>query len=237
MMDYRNLERQLTEALGLERRPVAVAFRDSPPSGVSKFHGAVPSGCTFWRLAAVGPAFYTVPSDHYNCPIGSHTHAIALPEERAGELAETLSFMAGIGYIKMEEVPGIPQLPQTPGVVVYSPLGDTPVDPDVVIVSGRPGRVMLLGEAALAAGAGQQGPLLGRPTCMALPAALAGGLIASTGCVGNRVYTDIGDEELYVVIPGKDLAAVAGRAQIIAAANAQLANYHRERRQQTLTTV
>ena len=52
---------------------------------------------------------------------------------------------------------------------------------------------MLLVEAAEAAGVGPQVPLLGRPTCMAIPAALAHGVVASTGCIGNRVYTDLGE--------------------------------------------
>ncbi len=41
--------------------------------------------------------------------------------------------MTGIGYIRIEEVPGIPRLPVTPVAVVYAPLGDTPVEPDVVL--------------------------------------------------------------------------------------------------------
>ena len=135
----------------------------------------------------------------------------------------------------MEEVPGIPGLPQPPGLVIYAPLGDTPVDADVVLFSGRPGRLMLLQEAALRAGVGVQAPLLGRPTCMALPAALAGGVVASTGCIGNRVYTDLGEDELYVAVPGRDLAKVADEAQTIAAANARLSEYHRERRQAMAT--
>jgi len=83
-------------------------------------------------------AFYTVPSDHYNCAIGSHTHSIPLPAERAQELEQTLSFMTGIGYIKMEEVPD-PSPVCHPGAVVYAPLGDSPVDPDVVLFMGGPG--------------------------------------------------------------------------------------------------
>ena len=234
MTDYRSLEQQLSEALGLGRRPVAVTFQENPPAGVSKFNGTAPSGCSFWRLAAEGRTFYTVPSDHYNCPIGSHTHNIPLPEERAKELDQTLSLMTSVGYIKMEEIPGIYRLPRTPGAVIYAPLGDTPVDPDVVLVAGRPGRIMLLGEAALAAGVGSQSPLLGRPTCMAIPAAMARGVVASSGCIGNRVYTDLGEDELYVMIPGQDLAKVVDHAQTIAAANAQLADYHRGRRQTLL---
>ena len=236
MTDYPNLEQRLSAAIHLERRPVAVAFRQEPPAGVSKFAGTVPSGCSFWRLAAQGETFYTLPGDHYNCPIGSYTHNINLPEERAQELTQVLTLMGNIGYIKMEEIPGVYRVPETPGVVIYAPLGESPVEPDVVLVSGRPGRLMLLGEAALAAGAGSQSPLLGRPTCMAIPAAMAQGTIVSSGCIGNRVYTDLGEDEMYMVIPGRDLAKIVESAQTIAAANSQLAEYHRGRRQ-TLATV
>jgi uncharacterized protein (DUF169 family) len=235
MTDYRTVERQLSGALGLQRRPVAVAFRSTPPPGVPRFAGVEPSGCSFWRLAMSEQTFYTVPADHHHCPIGSYTHNIALPAERARELEQTLGLMVDLGYLRMEEVPGIPRLPTAPGAVVYAPLGDIPVDPDVVLVAGRPGRVMLLQEAALRAGIASPAPLLGRPTCMALPASLAQGVIATTGCVGNRVYTDLGEDELYVVVPGKDVARVAAEAQTIANANLKLAEYHRGRRQALAT--
>lgn len=235
MADYRIIEQRLSEVLNLQRRPLAVTFRETPPTGVPKFTGTEPSGCSFWRIAAGGRTFYTIPSDHYNCPIGSYTHNLPLPQDRAQELDQTLSFMAGVGYIKLEEVPRIPRLPQLPGVVIYAPLGDTPVEPDVVLFLGRPGRVMLLQEAALRAGVGAQVPLFGRPTCMALPAALAHGVIASTGCIGNRVYTDVGEDELYVAVPGRDLPRIAEEAQTIAAANAKLSEYHRGRRQALAT--
>src|SRR5258705_2787862 len=152
MTDYRTVERQLSGALGLQRRPVAVGFRSSPPPGVPKFTGTEPSGCSFWRLAMSERTFYTVPADHHNCPIGSYTHNIPLPPERAPELGQTLALMTELGYLKMEEVPGIPRLPQTPGVLIYAPLADAPVDPDVVLVAGRPGRGMVLPEAPLRSG-------------------------------------------------------------------------------------
>ena len=235
MVDYRVMEQRLTEILRLQRRPVAVTFRDTPPAGVPKFTGTEPSGCSFWRIAATGRSFYTVAGDHYNCAIGSYTHNLPLPQDRTLELDQTLSFMSGLGYIKMEEVPGIPRLPRSPGVVIYTPLGDTPVAPDVVLFAGHPGRVMLLQEAALRAGVGAQVPLFGRPTCMALPAAIAHGAVASTACIGNRIYTDLGEDELYIAVPGRDLPKIAEEAKMIAAANAKLSEYHRARRQALAT--
>jgi uncharacterized protein (DUF169 family) len=235
MTDYDAIERQFRDSFVLRRRPVAVAFRDAPPPGVDKFTGTEPSGCSFWRIAGEGRTFYTVPSDHFNCAVGSHTHNIPLPPDRADELGQTLGFMQGLGYLRMEEVPGIPRLPATPRVVVYAPLGDTPVDPDVVLVAGRPGPLMRVMETVLRAGLASQIPFMARPTCMALPAALAQGTVASTGCIGNRVYTDLGDDELYVAIPGRDIARLADEARTIAAANVSLAEYHRGRRQALAT--
>jgi uncharacterized protein (DUF169 family) len=229
-MDHRTLEHTLTSVLDLRQRPVAIALCDVRPDGVAEFEGTEPAGCSFWRLAAGGKRFATRPVHHANCAIGAHTHNIPLPPERAGDLDDTLTLMTGIGYIRMDEVPGIPRLPATPKHVVYSPLGDSPVAPDVVIVVGRPGRVMLLQEAALHAGASARVPLAGRPTCMAIPIAAAGGVIVSSACVGNRVYTDIGEDELYVAIPGKDLVKIVEALRTIVAANATLANYHRGRR-------
>jgi uncharacterized protein (DUF169 family) len=234
--NYRPIEQTFSDHLHLQQRPVAVIFRDAPPAGVARFAGTVPSGCSFWRLAAEGRSFYTVPADHYNCPIGSYTHNIPLPENRAQELDQTLGLMVQIGYVRMEEVPGIPRLPKTPGAVVYAPLGDSSLDPDVVLFAGRPGSVMLLQEAAQRAGVAAQWPLFGRPTCMALPFALAHGAVASTGCIGNRVYTDLGEGELYLAVPGRDIARVAQELQTIASANAQLLAYHKDRKQK-LTAV
>ena len=229
MPDYAALEQHLTTTLALTRRPVAIAFRESAPAGVAKLAGSQPSGCSFWRLAASGQVFYTVPSDHYNCPVGSYTHNIPLPKEREPELMNTLSLMVNVGYLKMEEVPGIPRLATTPAVTIYAPLAMTPVDPDAVLVSGTPARLMLLHEAATRA-AKTPLPLLGRPTCMAIPAALASGVASSLGCIGNRVYTGIEDHEFYTVIAGKDLASVVAELDTIASANAALTDYHQGRR-------
>lgn len=229
MTNYRALEEQLSSDLGLTQRPIAITIRDTPPPGVSKFTGTAPSGCSFWRMASEGRTFYTVPSDHYNCAIGSYTHNMPLPSERAKELEETLGFMVGIGYVRMEDVPGIPVLPRIPGVVVYGPLSDTPVDPDVVLFWGPASRVMLLQEAATRAGVAATLNTLGRPTCMAVPGAMALGMVASTGCVGNRVYTGVEDGDLYAAVPGKDLARVAESTGVIRSANATLLEYHRGR--------
>jgi len=230
MTDWARLERSLTDDLGLTRRPVAVAFLDSEPANIPKFDGSQPSSCGFWRVAAEGATFYTTPEAHYNCAIGSYTHNIPLPVDRANELEGMLALMFGLEYVRPEEVPTIPRLSTTPRAIVYSPLGATPVDPDVVLFACRPASAMLLNEATMRAGAAAGAPLLGRPSCMALPAALTGGTTISLGCVGNRVYTGLQDDELYVVVPGKSLASIAASTAVITEANTKLQAYAQSRR-------
>lgn len=235
MRDYRQLEQRFATDLGLQRRPVAIASMNAVPRDVAKFAGTAPSGCSFWRLASEGQTFYTVPSDHYNCAVGAYTHNIPLPRDREKELTETLGFMTGIGYIRVEELPAIPRLAVTPVAIVYAPLGDTPVEPDVVVFSGPADVVMLLQEAAIRAGAAARLNTLGRPTCMAVPASMALGMVASTGCVGNRVYTGVDSGDLYAFVPARDLDRVAEETATIKAANAQLMEYHTERRSRLMT--
>lgn len=229
-MNYGEVEEKIANTLGLQKRPVAVTFLDAVPTGIGKFTGTEPSGCSFWRLAAAGGVFYTTPQDHYNCPIGSYTHGLSLPPERAKELEQTLGLMTQIGYVKMEEVPDIPRLSTEPCAIVYAPLGETPLEPDVVLFAGAASQIMLLQEAAMRAGCAAAIPILGRPTCMALPAAMAHGSVVSSGCIGNRVYTGLGEGEMYVIVPGKNLSRVVSELETVVSANAQLAQYHQERK-------
>jgi uncharacterized protein (DUF169 family) len=94
---------------------------------------------------------------------------------------------------------------------------------------------MLLNEAAGRAGIASRAPAMGRPTCMALPAALATGSLVSLGCIGNRTYSGLGPDELYFVVRGKDLPALADALDIIARANQALEQYAAGRRTELAT--
>jgi uncharacterized protein (DUF169 family) len=230
--NWKELEQRISTVVKPGRRPVAVTFLDAPPSGVTKFEGTEPSGCSFWRLAADGRTFYTIPENHFNCAVGAYTHNISLSPEREKETEQTLKMMFDLGYVKPEEVPQIPRLAKSPKAILYSPLSETATLPDVVLFACKPAGAMLLQEAANSAGVGTGAPALGRPTCMALPASLQHGTIISLGCIGNRVYTGLAEDEMYIVARGKDLPAIADALQTIESANAALLNYAKGRRQE-----
>jgi uncharacterized protein (DUF169 family) len=66
---------------------------------------------------------------------------------------------------------------------------------------------------------------------MSLPVALTKqDLITSAGCIGSRVYTDLGDDELYLIVPGRVLQKITDAVQLIAGANVKMIEYHRQQR-------
>src|SRR6516164_9492355 len=146
------LQQKFAIVIAAGRYPVAVTFLDAPPAGVPKFDGSEPSGCSFWRLAAGGRTFYTLPETHFNCAVGAYTHNIALSREREKETDETLRMMFDLGYIRPEEVPQMPRLAKPPQVIVYSPLGAATGRPDVALFAVKPRAAMLLEETANRAG-------------------------------------------------------------------------------------
>ncbi len=224
------MSEQIQQLLNLETAPVAITFHDVPPDNIPQTEKVEASGCTYWRRAAEGKIFYTEASDHYNCPIGCYTHNVELPPTQAEELQNTLGLMGELGYISMEEVPGIPRREVPFQNAVYSPLADASGMPDVVIISGTPRQMMLLAEAATAAGIGTGNGVMGRPTCAVIPAVVQGGRsVSSLGCIGNRVYTALSDDDFYFAFPGKHIDTLIEKLETIVKANQALEEYHQQR--------
>jgi len=224
----------IEQILGLTKPPIAISFLDSIPEDIPRWgEGPVPAGCTFWGAAMNGRSFYTVPSDHYNCAVGSFTHGIALPEERAHELNDTVSFMAETNYVAMSEVPGIPTLKHSPKAVTYQPVDQARSMPDVVVIAATPAQAMLLYEAAIHSGTGESlASALGRPACAVLPLTTNSGQVTlSLGCKGNRTFTGLPDEELYVAIPGSKWASLCEKVAEVHRANVSMGEHYSAKKQ------
>jgi uncharacterized protein (DUF169 family) len=188
------------------------------------------SGCTYWSRAAEGKTFYTEASDHYNCPIGCFTHNVELPDAQIEELESTLNYMYQLGYLTLDDVQSIPTRENSFQNAVYEPLTDMMDTPDVVIVSGKPRQLMLLAEAAIAAEVEIENGAMGRPTCAIVPAVIQSGKGASSlGCIGNRVYTALSDDDFYFAFPGKHISAIIDKLAMIVNANSELEAYHQQR--------
>ncbi|MDX6498518.1 MAG: hypothetical protein QOG23_1778 [Blastocatellia bacterium] len=230
-MNLTTQSKQLQDLLGLKWPPISITFRKEVPVGIPRISESAPSGCTYWKLAAEGQVFYTEASDHFGCPIGAYTHGVSLPPAQSKELEGMIETMVGLSYLKMEEVPSIPHREDPFGVAVYAPLADTPFQPDVVVVRGNAKQMMLLAEAVNAAGVGSAGGIMGRPTCTMIPAVIKTQQTAiSLGCIGNRVYNELSDEEFYTAMAEPTLTEVMGQLKTVVAANNELETFHRSRR-------
>lgn len=220
----------LPELLRLTSPPVAISFVEAAPAGVPHVAAPEAAGCGYWRRAAAGDVFFTTADDHKRCPVGAHTHNVPLSPSEQQELMGLVQTMVGLSYLKMEDVPRIPTRKTPLQVAVYAPLAAAPVSPDVVLVRGNARQLMLLAEAAQAAGVAGTGATMGRPTCAVLPEAInSARTAASFGCVGNRVYTGADDTEAYFAIPGAQLGAVEAKLAVIVRANEELEKFHRAR--------
>jgi uncharacterized protein (DUF169 family) len=214
----------------LARQPVAVAFLATPPAGMERIDRPAAAGCGYWKYASDGHAFYTTPEDHQNCPVGAFTHGVTLPPAKAEELQSLMGTMIELQYLRSDEVPGIPHRQEPLQVAAYAPLESATFTPDVVIFRGNARQIMLLSEAARAARAFESGTAMGRPACAMLPQALGStAAVASIGCIGNRVYTSLGDDELYLAVPANALDETLGQLDTILPANVELEKFHRQR--------
>jgi uncharacterized protein (DUF169 family) len=218
------------DALNLEWRPVAIAFMAAPPPGLPRVERALPAGCAYWKHASEGRGFYTTAEDHYGCTVGAFTHNVTLPDEKNQELQSVVGTMVSLEYLSGDEVPSIPRRQTPMQIAAYAPLADATFAPDVVVFRGNARQLMLLSEAARSAGIFGGGDILGRPACAMIPhAGNTGGAVASFGCIGNRVYTGLADDEFYVTVPGAGLARTLERLAVILNANVQLKAFHEAR--------
>ena len=227
MTDWNNLSEQLQAALGLANQPLAITFHDSA-SGVAGFDdpmpgpaddgrtGRVPAGCVFWMKAA-DRTFSTVAADHANCSVGSVTHGFL----GLGEVLENgdVSALLESGWVTPEAAMGIPVVQEKPEEVVYGPLGESPTDPDVVLlrITGR--QLMVLHDAF---------PTMrieGKPQCHIIAIAKAGEMAASVGCQLSRVRTQMPNAEMTCAIPAAQLSDLLVRMSETAKADHAVAQY------------
>lgn len=230
MSSNSSLAQILTDSLHLERPPVAVCFADAIPAGVKRFTGTVPAGCRFWQEAQSG-VFATVPSQHDLCGVGMYTHNLEASPAAQQDLGDALKVFADLGYVREQDIPLIPVLKNRPQAVIYGPLADVPLPPDVVLLFVDADRSLILSEASQQLEGGSP-PAMGRPACAVVPQALNNNQTAlSLGCCGARAYLDILTPGVAMyAIPGKKLEAFTERVAALANANTVLTAFHLLRR-------
>ena len=220
----------LTSSLGLSLPPIAAAFPEEAPAGIPAFEGIVPAGCYFWQEAATR-TFVTSSEDHRMCAIGVHTHGMAHTPESESDLREALQAMAGLDYVREQEVAAIPVLRRAVKHAVYGPLASFPLPPEVVLLFAHARQGLILSEAVARVDLGIP-PAMGRPACAIVPQVVNGERAAmSLGCCGARAYLDALPDTLALwALPGNKLDAYCEQIEVLARANTTLATFHEQRK-------
>jgi uncharacterized protein (DUF169 family) len=207
--DWAALATTITESLRLGAPPIAITFADDTPAGIPAFDepmgapaddgrtGRVPAGCVFW-MRGTERTFSTVAEDHGNCSVGSVTHGFKTLEE-VGSNSDVAALLDS-GWVTMEIVPQIPVVTEKPGSIVYGPLAETPIDPDVVLLRVNGKQLMTISDAWPGL------RIEGKPQCHIVAIAKEQGEpAASVGCALSRVRTGMNVTEMTIAIPGPRL--------------------------------
>jgi uncharacterized protein (DUF169 family) len=230
-MEMAEAGERVLAALQLDTPPVALSFVDKPPPGVPGPAREVPSSCTFWREAEQG-VFYAKAEEHFNCAVGAMVMGFELPAALQEELGGLVQSMAQQDYLAPEEAAQIPTVPKRSAGILYGPLADFPIPPDLVLLWLTPRQAMLVDEAVGAANwTDTPMTVTGRPACGALPRALQSGKAAMTfGCMGMRTFTEVAADRMLAAIPGKEMLALAHTLERTLTANEAMRAFYEGRR-------
>jgi uncharacterized protein (DUF169 family) len=226
-MDHATAAQRLTTLLSLQNPPVALSFVEQPPEGVAPAGKPVPSACTFWRQAEQG-TFYAAAAQHFNCPVGSMVMGFDLPADVGEQLGGLVKSMCDASYLSMDEAAKIPSVGRPSAGIVYGPLQEFPLNPDLVLLWVNVAQAMLYSEAAgRAAWTSAPMDVTGRPGCAALPRALNSNQPGmSLGCAGMRTFTEIGDDKNLAAIPGTALEGFVDALAGTVEANAGMRSFY-----------
>jgi uncharacterized protein (DUF169 family) len=238
IVDFTRAAEVISSELELGVPPVAVTFVEAVPEGVRVFDEDVPSACTFWRRAELD-VFYAPAEKHFNCPVGAMTMGFDMPEAVQRELMGLVEDMAGCGYIAPEEAANIPTVSKKKSGIVYGPLKNFPVEPDLILLWLTPTQAMLFTEAVGTSRWTEPSAtaVFGRPSCAALPIALDKSTpTLSFGCIGMRTFTEISQDRLLAAVPWRKAEEFMAALEGTAKANATMRAFYEGRKVKFIVT-
>ena len=227
---WQSLNDRLVAALKPFAAPVAISFlSDDDPVPVPRRDvahaepnehgrtGQVPAGCVFW-IAGARETFHTTAADHANCSVGSLTHGFLSLEEAATK--DDVGAVLESGWVDEAAVAALPRVTRRPQSIVYSPLAESPVPPDVILLRINGLGLMTLKNAL---------PDLlieGKPQCHIVALAKEQGTVAaSVGCALSRSRTGMKAEEMTCAIPASRLGDVVDALESTVTLDRRMATY------------
>jgi uncharacterized protein (DUF169 family) len=222
------LAERLRAALRLTVAPIAITFDNvAPPFAPADEPmpaptddgrtGRVSAGCVFW-VHALDRTFSTRAEDHGNCSVGSLTHGF-INLTTAAQRADVAALVEA-GWVTPEIFPAIPVVTERPDAIMYGPLADATVQPDVVLVRTNARGVMTVGDAV------PDLVIEGKPQCHIVAIATEQNRpAASVGCALSRARTGMAADEMTCALPGARLDEIVGAIENANFVDATVARY------------
>ena len=227
-MDNSKINQEIVSAFGLDIPPIAMAFVDNQPQGVETMEEEVPSFCTFWRMAEK-KSFYAPANKHYNCPIGAMVLGFEMPKEVQDQLGGLVKKMCECSYLSEDEPANIPTITEKKAGVVYGPLKDFPVAPQLILMWLKPSQAMIYNEVlGCCKWSGSMDSMaLGRPACAVIPTTLNKSPFGmSLGCTGMRTFTEVSDDHILATLNCAEIDSFLTSLQTTLSANKEMKEFY-----------
>jgi uncharacterized protein (DUF169 family) len=227
-MDNAKIDQEISSAFGLDISPIAMAFVDNQPQGVETMEEEVPSFCTFWRMAEK-KSFYAPANKHYNCPIGAMVLGFEMPKEVQDQLGGLVKKMCECSYLSEDEPANIPTITEKKAGVVYGPLKDFPVAPQLILMWLKPSQAMIYNEVlGCCKWSGSMDSMaLGRPACAVIPTTLNKSPFGmSLGCTGMRTFTEVSDDHILATLNCAEIDSFLTSLQTTLSANKEMKEFY-----------
>jgi len=227
-MDNSKINQEIVSAFGLDIPPIAMAFVDNQPQGVETMEEEVPSFCTFWRMAEK-KSFYAPANKHFNCPIGAMVLGFEMPKEVQDQLGGLVKKMCECSYLSEDEPANIPTITEKKAGVVYGPLKDFPVAPQLILMWLKPSQAMIYNEVlGCCKWSGSMDSMaLGRPACAVIPTTLNKSPFGmSLGCTGMRTFTEVSDDHILATLNCAEIDSFLTSLQTTLSANKEMKEFY-----------
>lgn len=222
----------LSSILELQNTLIALTFVDKPPEGTEIFEGESPSLCQFWRDAE-SRVFFASKDKHMNCPVGAMVMGFELPKEKQQELDFLINKMCDSSYLDPEEASEFPSIIEGKAGILYGPLKDFPIQPQIVLMWLTPYQAMIFNEALGSCKWNSELKTisLGRPGCAIIPTSLQNSQNSmSFGCIGMRTFTEISNEFVLSAILFKNIDTLIKDLKITKLANVAMEKYYADQK-------
>lgn len=208
---YDGIPEKLEKMLGLENIPIAVSFSAEAPEGVERMKGRIRL-CQMLDVVRLERRSFSTVSENHRCDGGAYSCGLRMrkADRKSGEFLVKLGLF-GSPRAARRFIDANPRIEVgTVKVVSFSPLVNTPFEPDVIVLICNAEQGMKIAESFAYESGKRITGLTPPPICSGIVAApyVTGEVVYSLGDAGARKYMKIKSTDLFVGIPAELLPEI-----------------------------